>query len=49
MIMQLLGLLTGVVQAYIFAILAAVYMAAGLKAREDKNREINKTGQSGHG
>ena len=39
-IMQLLGLLTGIVQAYIFAILAAVYIAAGLKIHEEKIREI---------
>ncbi len=31
-IMQLLGLLIGVVQAYIFTILAAVFIAAGLEA-----------------
>lgn len=31
-IMQLLGLLIGVVQAYIFAILAAVFIASGLEA-----------------
>jgi F-type H+-transporting ATPase subunit a len=37
--MQLLGLLTGIVQAYIFAILAAVYIAAGLKIHEEKNQE----------
>ncbi|MBU0676434.1 MAG: F0F1 ATP synthase subunit A [Proteobacteria bacterium] len=35
-IMQLLGLLTGIVQAYIFAILAAVYIAAGLKIHESQ-------------
>jgi F-type H+-transporting ATPase subunit a len=31
--MQLLGLLTGVVQAYIFAILAAVYIGAAMEAQ----------------
>jgi F-type H+-transporting ATPase subunit a len=40
--MQLLGLLTGIVQAYIFAILAGVYIAAGLKVHEDFTKE---TGQ----
>jgi F-type H+-transporting ATPase subunit a len=35
-VMQLFGLLTGMVQAYIFAILAAVYIAAGQKAHEKK-------------
>jgi len=33
-IMTLLGLLTGMVQAYIFSILAAVYIAAAVKVRE---------------
>ncbi len=33
-LMQALGLLTGTVQAYIFAILAAVYIAAGLEIHE---------------
>lgn len=31
-VMQLLGLITGVIQAYIFAILAMVYIASGAKA-----------------
>jgi len=35
-IMQLLGLLIGVVQAYIFAILAAVFIASGLEAHSSK-------------
>lgn len=35
-VMQLLGLLTGIVQAYIFAILAAVYIGAGLKVLKEK-------------
>lgn len=34
--MQLLGLLTGMVQAYIFAILATIYIAAGMEAGERK-------------
>ncbi len=33
-IMQLFGLLTGLVQAYIFAVLAAVYIAAGTEVQE---------------
>jgi len=32
--MQLLGLITGVIQAYIFAILAAVYIAAAVKVQQ---------------
>jgi F-type H+-transporting ATPase subunit a len=35
-VMQILGLLTGIIQAYIFAILAAVYIAAS--ARRDQER-----------
>jgi F-type H+-transporting ATPase subunit a len=35
-IMTLLGLLTGMVQAYIFSILAAVYIAAATRTRESK-------------
>lgn len=35
-VMTLLGLLTGMVQAYIFSILAAVYIAAATRVREPK-------------
>jgi len=35
-VMQLLGLLTGAIQAYIFALLAMVYIASAMKRREDK-------------
>jgi F-type H+-transporting ATPase subunit a len=35
-VMTALGLLTGMVQAYIFSILAAVYIAAATRAREPK-------------
>jgi F-type H+-transporting ATPase subunit a len=35
-VMSLLGLLTGMVQAYIFSILAAVYIAAATAARTTK-------------
>ena len=34
--MSVLGLLTGMVQAYIFSILAAVYIAAGTRVRKAK-------------
>jgi F-type H+-transporting ATPase subunit a len=34
-IMQLLGLLTGLIQAYIFAILAMVYIASASRTRPD--------------
>ncbi|MGK7926741.1 MAG: F0F1 ATP synthase subunit A [Spirulina sp.] len=45
-IMQMMGLLTGLIQAYIFAILAMVYIAAATAVREDKNEE---TGDLEHG
>ena len=35
-VMTTLGLLTGMVQAYIFSILAAVYIAAATRARKPK-------------
>ncbi len=35
-VMTMLGLLTGMVQAYIFSILAAVYIAAATRVREPK-------------
>jgi F-type H+-transporting ATPase subunit a len=45
-VMQLLGLITGVIQAYIFAILAAVYIAAAAKVQLVREA----TGQGGlHG
>ncbi|MDA3878654.1 MAG: F0F1 ATP synthase subunit A [Halothiobacillus sp.] len=37
-IMSLLGLLTGMVQAYIFTILAAVYIAAATRSRKSKSK-----------
>lgn len=37
-VMTLLGLLTGMVQAYIFSILAAVYIAAATQARKPKEQ-----------
>jgi len=44
--MTLLGLLTGMVQAYIFSILATVYIAAAVQTREDENTSQTK---SSHG
>ena len=38
--MSVLGLLTGMVQAYIFSILAAVYIAAATRVRKDKPRSL---------
>jgi F-type H+-transporting ATPase subunit a len=36
-VMQVLGLLTGVIQAYIFAVLATVYIAAATQAQNGPN------------
>jgi F-type H+-transporting ATPase subunit a len=36
-VMQLLGLLTGMVQAYIFSILAGVYIAAATQTRKKRH------------
>lgn len=38
-VMQLLGLLTGVIQAYIFAVLAMVYIASATRAQADADGE----------
>ena len=42
-IMTLLGLLTGMVQAYIFSILAAVYIAAATRTRKPKQEPAPQT------
>lgn len=39
--MSVLGLLTGMVQAYIFSILAAVYIAAAIQVRNPKTDEVH--------
>ncbi|MBN1848162.1 MAG: F0F1 ATP synthase subunit A [Deltaproteobacteria bacterium] len=38
-LMHALGLLTGVIQAYIFAVLAMVYIASGTRVRREKERK----------
>jgi len=38
-VMNVLGLITGLIQAYIFAILAMVYIASASRAREEKEEE----------
>ena len=38
-LMRLLGLLTGVIQAYIFAVLAAVYIASAMRTRQEANEK----------
>ena len=42
-IMSLLGLLTGMVQAYIFTILAAVYIAAATRSRKNQPKPVVST------
>ena len=42
-VMTALGLLTGMVQAYIFSILAAVYIAAATRDREPKPEPVSNT------
>ena len=44
-IMNLMGLITGIIQAYIFAVLAAVYIAAA--ARVEREREEKETSLQG--
>jgi len=43
-VMQILGLLIGVIQAYIFSILSMVYIASALSAEDDVNTEVKKEG-----
>lgn len=43
-LMQLLGLLTGIIQAYIFAVLAMVYIAAAARSHEDKDSDGSASG-----
>jgi F-type H+-transporting ATPase subunit a len=38
-VMHALGLLTGVIQAYIFAVLAMVYIASGTRAQEERQQK----------
>jgi F-type H+-transporting ATPase subunit a len=42
-VMHALGLLTGVIQAYIFAVLAMVYIASASRAREEKEDAAQET------
>lgn len=41
-VMQALGLLTGMIQAYIFAVLAMVYIASATRARQQTERKIEQ-------
>lgn len=55
-LMNILGLITGVIQAYIFAVLAAVYLAAAARVHHDQeeksdqgtNEHKNSKGGSAH-
>ena len=46
-LLQLLGLLTGLVQAYIFAILAMVYIASASQSRKDADEARNTETEQG--
>lgn len=47
-VMNALGLLTGVIQAYIFAILAMVYIASGTRARQEREqKQADSAGEKG--
>jgi F-type H+-transporting ATPase subunit a len=45
-VMQILGLLIGVIQAYIFAILSMVYIASALSAEDEGHAEVKKEGST---
>jgi F-type H+-transporting ATPase subunit a len=45
-VMQAFGLLTGLIQAYIFAVLATVYIASAVAAHEEMGRAPMQGGQS---
>jgi F-type H+-transporting ATPase subunit a len=44
-IMQLFGMLIGVIQAYIFAVLAMVYIASAMRTHEDKRPDLELVSQ----
>jgi len=46
-VMHALGLLTGVIQAYIFAVLAMVYIASATKAQQQREEKQEKTKEKG--
>jgi F-type H+-transporting ATPase subunit a len=46
-VMQALGLLTGLIHAYIFAILATVYVASGRQSSERSDSARNDAGSPG--
>jgi F-type H+-transporting ATPase subunit a len=48
-VMQALGLLIGVIQAYIFAVLAMVYIASATSAQKRTEDEKEKAGEKAEG
>jgi F-type H+-transporting ATPase subunit a len=48
-VMNLLGLITGVIQAYIFTVLSAVYIAAAVRVQGEGNTTQNSEGGASHG
>jgi F-type H+-transporting ATPase subunit a len=48
-VMQVLGLLTGLIQAYIFAVLAMVYIASATRSHDRSAREQPSEGGENHG
>ena len=46
-LLQLLGLLTGMIQAYIFAVLAMVYIASASRSRHEAGDDTNTANNSG--
>jgi F-type H+-transporting ATPase subunit a len=48
-VMNLLGLIIGVIQAYIFAVLAAVYIAAAAMVQKEHDEKQQKQGGAIHG
>ena len=45
-VMQLLGLLTGMIQAYIFAVLAMVYIASATSAQQRSRQDNEQNDES---
>jgi F-type H+-transporting ATPase subunit a len=45
-VMQILGILVGIIQAYIFAILAMVYIASATRVQEGKSEKLAKEEES---
>ncbi len=44
-LMHALGLLTGLIQAYIFAVLAMVYIASATRVQQERQEKVNKKGE----